>query len=131
MSSTSSERSEAPIAIDRIEIAVASGLPTRYDHVCHVLGDVPAAQKLLDSMLPLAGKQVHQKVEVNIRWKDGERHRAYYRLGRDTCLRGKIMRYFMVYAGLVGGLTEQEKTTILPAGLRSRYQNLLRTHQLG
>lgn len=118
------------LAIEYVEIIVVTGLPERYDRISHTRGSISEAQKLLDSMLPIAGKQVHPKVEVNIGWVDGERHRVHYHIENDVCLRGKIMRYFMAYAGLVGGLTEQEKTTILPANLRSHYQTLLRTHQM-
>ena len=118
------------LAIEYVEIIVVTGLPERYDRISHTRGSISEAQKLLDSMLPIAGKQVHPKVEVNIGWVGGERHRAYYQLGHDTCLRGKIMRYFMAYAGLSGNLTEQQKTAILPADLRNRYQRLLQTHQM-
>lgn len=118
------------VGVHHIEVISVRGLPGRYDRIPQQVLTFAAAQRVLDIIAPEAGKRVHPRVEVVVLWKDGTRHRTFYRLDNDVCLRDKVQRYFMLYAGIGGKLTETEKDEILPPHLRQRYHDLLQTHQL-
>jgi hypothetical protein len=107
------------------EIAMCAATPKQ--DICPTLA---AAQTRLNELAALPAGSVAGHVHVVAEWQDGHSHPVRYRLGHHTDMVAMVHRYFSVYAGEIGGLSESEKDAILPPVLRERYSVMLATHLL-